>query len=156
MLESLARGVLYNLVAALSMAFLSRYIGPVRFYFRAWVSLTSLLACATYGVCASIWLRVIGREGIAQWATARAFLHTAGRLNGISFNVQHEDRLTAQRPVVFISNHQTELDILMLARLFPQYCSVTAKKSLKYIPFLGWFSKLAAPRALALTYLQWR
>ena len=34
-----------------------------------------------------------------------------------------------------------ELDILMLATVFPPYCSVTAKSSLKLLPFLGWFSK---------------
>lgn len=33
-----------------------------------------------------------------------------------------------------------ELDVLMLGCMFPQYCSVTAKSSLKYYPFLGWFS----------------
>jgi hypothetical protein len=33
-----------------------------------------------------------------------------------------------------------ELDVLMLGTIFPQHCAVTAKKSLKRIPFLGWFS----------------
>jgi hypothetical protein len=33
-----------------------------------------------------------------------------------------------------------ELDVLMLGCVFPQYCSVTAKKSLQWVPFLGWFS----------------
>jgi len=44
------------------------------------------------------------------------------------------------RPAVFVSNHQSELDIVFLGRVFPKHCSVTAKRSLKYIPFLGWFS----------------
>ncbi|KAF2453905.1 hypothetical protein BDY21DRAFT_366627 [Lineolata rhizophorae] len=43
------------------------------------------------------------------------------------------------RPAVFVGNHQTELDVLLLACIFPPYCSVTSKKSLKYWPFLGWF-----------------
>ena len=33
-----------------------------------------------------------------------------------------------------------ELDVLMLGCVFPRWCSITAKKSLKWIPFLGWFS----------------
>jgi len=33
-----------------------------------------------------------------------------------------------------------ELDVLMLGCMFPPYCSVTSKSSLKYYPFLGWFS----------------
>ena len=42
---------------------------------------------------------------------------------------------------VLLGNHQTELDVLVLGHLFPRYCSVTAKKSLMYVPILGWFSK---------------
>lgn len=36
-----------------------------------------------------------------------------------------------------------ELDVLMLGCVFPKYTSVTAKKSLKYWPFLGWFMTLS-------------
>lgn len=53
------------------------------------------------------------------------------------------DWLNTTRPAVFIGNHQTELDVLMLGCIFPKYCSVTAKKSLKSTPFLGWFMSLS-------------
>jgi hypothetical protein len=33
-----------------------------------------------------------------------------------------------------------ELDVLMLGTMFPKNCAVTAKKSLRRVPFLGWFS----------------
>ncbi len=33
----------------------------------------------------------------------------------------------------------------------PQYCSVTAKKSLKWLPFLGWYSELLEYTALSQT-----
>jgi lysophosphatidate acyltransferase len=36
-----------------------------------------------------------------------------------------------------------ELDVLILGCIFPKYCSVTAKKSLKWMPFLGWFMALS-------------
>ena len=42
----------------------------------------------------------------------------------------------------------SELDVLMLGCVFPKYISVTAKKSLKYWPFLGWFSTLSASTAV--------
>lgn len=32
---------------------------------------------------------------------------------------------------------------MFLGRAFPKHCSVTAKRSLKYIPFLGWFMALS-------------
>jgi lysophosphatidate acyltransferase len=69
---------------------------------------------------------------------------------GVSFrltgSMKREGGLTGEdamemRPAVFVGNHQTELDVLMLGSIFPKYCSVTAKSSLKWTPFLGWFSK---------------
>ena len=61
---------------------------------------------------------------------------------GVWFEIEDpEDWLGKTRPAVFVGNHQTELDVLFLGHLFPKYCSVTAKKSLKFVPFLGWFSR---------------
>lgn len=58
------------------------------------------------------------------------------------FDIEDEkDWLGTTRPAVFVGNHQTELDVLFLGHMFPKYCSVTSKKSLQYVPFLGWFSK---------------
>lgn len=37
----------------------------------------------------------------------------------------------------------SELDVLMLGCIFPPYCSVTAKSSLKWMPFLGQFMALS-------------
>ncbi|KAI9716381.1 MAG: 1-acylglycerol-3-phosphate O-acyltransferase [Chrysothrix sp. TS-e1954] len=37
----------------------------------------------------------------------------------------------------------SELDVLMLGTVFPPYCSVTSKKQLKWVPFLGWFMTLS-------------
>ena len=34
----------------------------------------------------------------------------------------------------------SELDVLLLGCIFPRFCSVTAKSSLRHVPFLGWFS----------------
>lgn len=39
-----------------------------------------------------------------------------------------------------LMGYYRELDVLMLGAVMPKYCSVTAKRSLSYVPFLGWFS----------------
>merc|ERR1711939_705192 len=54
-----------------------------------------------------------------------------------------EEILNSNRPAVFIVNHQTELDVLLLGWIWPKHCSVTAKKSLRNVPFLGWFMTLS-------------
>ena len=101
---------------------------------------------ATYGVVASLFLTLIGYQGIAQWTVARAFKHTMALTTGVRFRLlgPAQARLTAHRPAVFVGNHQTALDVLLLGTIFPRYCSVTAKKSLKLAPFLGWFMALDA------------
>ncbi|KAI1143880.1 acyltransferase-domain-containing protein [Hypoxylon sp. FL0543] len=130
------------LVAALYM--LSAVIPVAGFAARSLASYISLVICAIYGAIASIILRLLGREQIAQWTTARAFKYVMALTTGVTFEViDPKHHLATVRPAVFIGNHQTELDVLMLGCMFPKYCSVTAKKALKNVPFLGWFMSLS-------------
>ncbi|KAF5132573.1 hypothetical protein DV495_001157 [Geotrichum candidum] len=94
------------------------------------------------GVVASVILTLIGKQGLSQWTVARVFYFFAGHILGIKVVIKNPEALTT-RPAVFVANHQSELDILMLGATFPQYCSVTGKKILKYYPFLGWFMTLS-------------
>ena len=122
----------------------SQYID---FYARCAASFTALIICATYGTIASAVLNVVGYGGLGQWTTARAFKWTMLLFTGVWFEIEDPDGLLEGetweqlRPAVLLGNHQTELDVLVLGHLFPRYCSVTAKKSLMYVPILGWFSK---------------
>ncbi|CAG8951319.1 hypothetical protein HYFRA_00008069 [Hymenoscyphus fraxineus] len=114
------------------------------FIARLLASYISLIIAASYGVFVSIVLRLVGYHRIAQWATARFFKVIMYLTTGISFTIDDpHNYLKTTRPAVFIGNHQTELDVLMLGWIFPRYCSVTAKSSLKKIPFLGWFMALS-------------
>ncbi|ODV85290.1 hypothetical protein CANARDRAFT_28555 [[Candida] arabinofermentans NRRL YB-2248] len=61
---------------------------------------------------------------------------------GIKININGAEKLEGL-PAILISNHQSEMDILILGKVFPKKCVVTAKKQLKYIPFLGWFMSLS-------------
>lgn len=119
-------------------------IPAVEFYARLLAAYLSLMLCALYGVFASIFLRLVGYGGIAQWATARSFKYVMGWTIGVYFTVEDPDNiLGTTRPAVFIGNHQSELDVLMLGAMFPQYCSVSAKSQLRRMPFLGWFMALS-------------
>ena len=123
---------------------LSSRIPAAGFFARLLASYIALLISSTYGVLASILLRILGYGRISQWATARCFKFVMWYAVGITFTIDDpNDWLNTTRPAVFISNHQTELDVLMLGCVFPKYCSITAKKSLKSTPFLGWFMSLS-------------
>lgn len=127
-----------------AMSFMLPTIPILSFLARILSSYASLLLCATYGVLASLTLGLFGQHRLAQWATARCFDLVMRYTTGIRFViVSGEEYLHAKRPMVIIANHQTELDVLLLGRVFPRYCSVTAKKSLARIPFLGWFMRLS-------------
>jgi len=142
-----------NYVAALTAAYfavtlalymLSARIPQAGFFALLLASYASLLICASYGVFVSIVLRLVGYGRISQWAAGRSFKYVMGLTTGIRFEIEDpNDYLGTTRPAVFIGNHQTELDVLMLGTIFPKYCSVTAKSSLRNMPFLGWFMSLS-------------
>ncbi|KAL4879035.1 hypothetical protein BJY04DRAFT_105112 [Aspergillus karnatakaensis] len=113
------------------------------FFARCLAAYGSLIFCALYGVIASIVLRLVGYGRISQWATARSFKWVMRITTGVWFDIVEGQEHLTTRPAVIIGNHQSELDVLMLGAVFPPYCSVTAKKSLKYVPFLGWFMTLS-------------
>ncbi|KAF4628053.1 hypothetical protein G7Y89_g10092 [Cudoniella acicularis] len=130
------------LVAALYV--LSIKIPIAGFFARLLAAYISLLLCACYGVVVSIFLRLVGYGRVSQWATARSFKYVMWLTTGITFSIEDpHNYLNTTRPAIFIGNHQTELDVLMLGCIFPKYCSVTAKSSLRRVPFLGWFMALS-------------
>ena len=62
---------------------------------------------------------------------------------GVRFEIVEGEEYLNTRPCVIIGNHQSELDVLLLGTVFPPFCSVTAKSSLKKVPFLGQFMALS-------------
>jgi len=110
---------------------------------RSIASFSALILCACYGVVASVILRLVGYGGLGQWTTARAFKWVMWALTGVEFVITDKHSALKVRPGILIGNHQTELDVLMLGCVFPKYTSVTAKSSLKYVPFLGQFMSLS-------------
>lgn len=129
----------------LSLGTMSLFNQPTAsFLYRLLASYTTLLLCALYGVLASLVLRPLGLHRCSQWATARAFKWTMRLTTGVHFQIiAGTEKHLAARPAVFVGNHQTALDVLLLGTIFPRWCSVTAKESLKRVPFLGWFMALS-------------
>jgi lysophosphatidate acyltransferase len=118
----------------------------VGFIARCLSAYLSFIACAIYGTIACIILRIFNLQfKYGQWTTAKAFKHVCRHSIGVDFSIidDGERILNAKRPYVILINHQTELDILLLGAIWPQHCSVTSKKSLQKIPFLGWFMTLS-------------
>ncbi|KAF2858955.1 putative 1-acylglycerol-3-phosphate acyltransferase [Piedraia hortae CBS 480.64] len=115
----------------------------LEYYGRMLASAFALTASAVIGIIASICLSFSGQRALGQWAGARAFKWTMWYVTGIEFVVSDPGNYHSIRPAVFVANHQSELDVLLLGYTFPKHCSMMAKSSLKYVPFLGWFMLLS-------------
>ncbi|CCE83162.1 Piso0_003734 [Millerozyma farinosa CBS 7064] len=113
-------------------------ISKIRFYFKCFLYGAVTTGAGLYGVIASIILKLLGKNEYSQYTVARAFYYPFSWLSGVKITIKNEERLH-QRPAVVISNHQSALDLLMLARIFQVGYTVTAKKALMYVPVLGWF-----------------
>lgn len=136
-------GISSFVVLTLSLFALGKKVPRAAFVARCLAAYGSILLCATYGVIASIILRLVGYGRVSQWATARSFKWVMRYTTGVTFDIIEGEEYLTTRPAIFVGNHQTELDVLMLGAIFPPYCSVTAKKSLRNVPFLGWFMTLS-------------
>ncbi|RCK57713.1 putative 1-acyl-sn-glycerol-3-phosphate acyltransferase [Candida viswanathii] len=118
------------------------FLGKVKFYLKTVLFSTLLAGCAIYGVFASIILRLIGKGEYAQYTVARACYYSCRLLMGLKINIKNGHYLR-DLPAIVVSNHQSALDIFVLGQIFQPGYTVTSKKSLKYVPFLGWFMALS-------------
>lgn len=143
-LSYIVSGITSYVAVTLSLYAVSVKVPRAAFIARCLAAYGSLMFCAFYGVVSSIVLRLFGYGQISQWATARCFKLVTEYTTGVEFEIVDGEKYLSTRPAVFIANHQTELDVLMLGPTLPRYCSITAKKSLKRVPILGWFMTLSA------------
>lgn len=68
----------------------------------------------------------------------RVFLFLSRFALDIDFVVEGEENIPeCGVPAVLVANHQSSLDLASMARIFPQQCTVMAKKSLGNVPFIG-------------------
>lgn len=85
--------------------------------------------------------RATGLE-VAATVGSRLALTTAG----VELEVQGEENLWAARPAVFVFNHQSQLDVVILAALLRRDFTAVAKKELSRDPFfapMGWLADIA-------------
>ncbi|KAF8272084.1 hypothetical protein EI94DRAFT_1770020 [Lactarius quietus] len=116
----------------------------VRYHLHNILFVFGLSICSTIGFCVALPLSLVGRRYDVNYVVARTFYNVFGPLFGVSITVEGEEYLQT-RPCVFVGNHQSMLDVLLLGRasLFPHRTRIMAKKSLKYTPFFGQFMQAA-------------
>jgi putative phosphoserine phosphatase/1-acylglycerol-3-phosphate O-acyltransferase len=99
------------------------------------------------GLVAGIGLGLVNRDRrTAVEITASVGSELALAAAGITMNVSGAENLWAARPAVFIFNHQSQLDVIVMASLLRTDFTGVAKKELKTDPMfapLGWLADVA-------------
>ena len=113
---------------------------------RAYLGTAGLLAGMNVGMGVAAALGLLKRDRTAGFNTGLPLGADLGLfLAGVRLNVTGRHNLTAVRPAVFIGNHQSSLDLPILAALIRQDFTGVAKKEVARDPRVMLLSALADP-----------
>jgi 1-acyl-sn-glycerol-3-phosphate acyltransferase len=105
------------------------------FYPRVLAALLGFVAASLWGLALAL-VRRDRRDVAADYARVLARLML--RPLGMRLVIRNEAGLYAARPCVFICNHQSALDVPILAACFRTGSVIIAKREVGSIPFFGW------------------
>jgi 1-acyl-sn-glycerol-3-phosphate acyltransferase len=108
--------------------------------------LFALLAPVVTGVCfvlATVALVFDPGRGRVSHAFARLWGRALCALAGARLVVTGADRLAPREARVIVGNHASYLDITAMIAVFPGQLRFVARKSLFWLPFIGWYIRLA-------------
>ncbi len=91
---------------------------------------------ATLMATTPIWA-LAGDKRAALNAATSIWSEVAAALAGLEFDVKGEEHLWSHRPAVFIFNHQSSIDPLILARLIRRDFTGIGKKEIQHFPIIG-------------------
>ena len=130
------------------MTHVGELIGPIEQGAREWIG--TLAAVAAVNVGAAVGLAARGLHGDRRLAVSAcaAGLETALALAGVRLRVIGEHNLWAVRPAVFVMNHQSALDAMVMGALVRRDFTAAGKKETKYDPRTALLS-----RALDIVFL---
>lgn len=95
---------------------------------------TSLMGSFLAGL--PIWALTGSRRDALNFSMS-VFADTASALIGLNLKINGEHHLWSNRPAVFIFNHQSNVDMVIIARLLRRDISGVGKKEIRDIPLIG-------------------
>ena len=127
------------------MAIAERKGGPVRRFgsrgstqasdwIRSLMLPASMVGCFLAGL--PIWA-LTGSKRDALNFSVSVFADTASALIGLNLRIEGEQHLWSHRPAVFIFNHQSNVDLVVMARLLRRDITGVGKQELRELPIIG-------------------
>lgn len=98
------------------------------------------LVCSALGI---VWLLVRPRNRQTLYVYGKVFCRGLVSLMGWRIEVANRERLDSARPCVFVSNHQSFLDVVTFGSIFPERTVSAGKREIGRIPVFGWFYRLS-------------
>jgi len=103
---------------------------------------TTMSAVLLFNILISPLVFTFGKRDKMNLITGRMLAGAAQSTLGLDIDVVNEQQVLEQlngKPAIFIANHQTSLDAVMLGKVFPPNTAVMAKSTLRFAPLLGQF-----------------
>ncbi|KAJ3067102.1 1-acylglycerol-3-phosphate O-acyltransferase [Podochytrium sp. JEL0797] len=115
---------------------------PVRFAVRFVMFMYLLFLISVSGICVALYEKAVygSNEKFLHKRSFHWLMHTlCPYLINTKFVLEEEgsEFLDSVRPCVFVMNHQSEMDILVLGSFIPQDCVVLMKEEFKKLPIIG-------------------
>lgn len=107
---------------------------------RSIAATVSLVPSAMAGL--PIWALTGSQREARNFATS-LFADVSSALIGLKLVVRGEENLWKQRPAVFVFNHQSKADVVIMARLLRRDIAGVGKKEIRDIPVIGKTMELA-------------
>ncbi|KAJ3183247.1 1-acylglycerol-3-phosphate O-acyltransferase [Gaertneriomyces sp. JEL0708] len=128
--------------AAGAVLFLILFRRSSRFRFVARMTgyiIAVAIACLV-GIASAPLMWLIGSPGYINWVVARTFAVVGPLFSGMRYRViGNENIAKTPLPCVYVANHQSSLDIIGMGAVLPKNTVVLGKKSIRFVPLLGWF-----------------
>jgi putative phosphoserine phosphatase/1-acylglycerol-3-phosphate O-acyltransferase len=103
-------------------------------YLRSVAATVSLIPSAMAGLPI---LALTGSMSEARNFATSIFADISSALIGLNLVVSNEHRLWENRPAVFVFNHQSKVDVVILAKLLRRDIAGVGKKEIKNMPLIG-------------------
>ena len=109
------------------------------FYLRVGLSLLGFVIASLYAIALALARRDRSRVAY-DYAMAMARLMRPPL--GLDVEVEGRNNILAQRPCIYIANHQSAYDVPVLAELHTPHTVIIGKKELARIPLFGWLYRV--------------
>ena len=120
--------------------FKSRGQPQITDYLRSIAATVSLIPTAAAGL--PIWALTGSKSEARNFATS-LFADVSSALIGLNLVVRGEYHLWENRPAVFVFNHQSKVDVVIMAKLLRRDIAGVGKKEIKSMPLIGKTLELA-------------